>query len=405
MILFENVILDNPGRFLNASELKLDKVEKAMENAIMCIKKAIPRFENSFPECAMWQSKYDITVNKYLSVDIPDWTSGLWTGMYWILYELTGDAEFRNAAESHIKIYERVARESINLNDHDTGFKFSPSCVAAYKLTGNECAKNAALRAAYILLEHYCQINKFIIRSGKNEATDNYSSYRTLVDSMMNIPLFFWAYGETKEEAFLDAAVGHYETTYKYLIRDDGSSYHHYQFDPVTHAPVGGCTLQGNRDESCWSRGHSWLVYGYPIAYGYTKDEKLFDIHRAVSYYFLNHLPQDDVPYWDFDFMDGSFEPRDASASAIASCGLIEMTKFLSDSDKNKEIFENAANLMLSALIDKCSNKNGNGDGILFHTVGSKPHHMEIDTCSPFGDYFYLEALMRKLKPDWKPYW
>lgn len=407
-LLKSNTIIKNSQRFDIGAELERNTVESALENAVYCLKKNIDRFKCGFPAPVngWWaDGANNWSMNRYKVLSAPNWESGMWTGVYWMAYEITGDIVFREAAESHVKIFEKVAKEAVTLNDHDTGFKFSPSCVAAYKLTGNEAAKNAAIRAAEIQLEHYCPVNKFIINRGTRSENDSYNDYRTLVDSMLNIPLFFWATEVTGDKQFYTAAVEHYNTTLKYLIRDDGSSYHHYQFDPKTLAPVKGITWQGNRDESCWSRGQAWLVFGYPIAYGYTKDEQIFDVHRAVSYHFLNNLPSDSIPYWDFDFNDGSLEPRDSSASAVATAGLLEMCKYLSDSSDDKLLFKNAAGTMLKAMIEKCANTGNMGDGLLQHATGARPLNSQIDTYETYGDYFYMESLMRWLNPEWKAYW
>ena len=407
--MFENIRIENAERFSAGERLTAEDVTNALDHSIEMLKKSLPRFIGRFPEPAHGQVSGTVngrSVNRYISVDSPGWISGMWTGLYWLIYELTGDNEFRKAAESQVEIFEKNAKDNIGLDDHDTGFKYTPSCVAAYKLTGNEKAKEAALRAADILMEHFCPVNKFLIRVGKRRPGEPEEWYRTLVDSMMNLPLFFWAHQETGNKEYYDAAVAHYNTTLKYLIREDGSSSHHYQFDAKTLEPVGEVTWQGNRNESCWARGHSWLVYGYPLAYGYTGDEKILDIHRGVTYYFLNHLPSDFVPYWDFDFSTGSLEPRDSSASAIATSGLLKMCRHLPDSSDDKKLFKNAADSMLKALIELCANKSGEGDGLLHHSISSKPHCSAVDTSLPYADFFYVEALIRYLKPEWEsPCW
>lgn len=272
------------------------------------------------------------------------------------------------------------------------------------KLPAAKKAKTAALKAADILLDHYCWNNHFIIRSGKRDPKIP-SNYRTLVDSMMNIPLFFWANKETGKDIYLEAAVEHYRTTMKYLIRNDGSSFHHYQFDPVTLKPVNGVTFQGHSDQSCWGRGHAWLIYGFPIAYSYTHNEEIPEVHKAVSYFMLNKLPSDFIPYWDFDFTEGSAAPRDSSVAAISACGLKEMSNLLPETAPQKRIFENASALMLNALIDKCANHSDEADGLILHVTHALPQGQGIDECAVYGDYFYLEALMRFLNPDWKKYW
>ena len=247
----------------------------------------------------------------------------------------------------------------------------------------------------------YTEEGGFVKRGSSNW----YGSYRTLVDTMMNIPLLMWAGKESGNLEYIEKSIKHYKTTEKYLIREDGSTFHHYQFNPETMEPEKGLTLQGYSDESCWSRGHSWLVYGYPIAYSYTHDESILDIHRGITYYFLNKLPEDNIPYWDLIFTQGSTQPRDSSASAVAVCGLLEMCRHLTDDNPDKKIFKNAADRMMKTLVQKCSNTDYSKDGILTHVTHALPQGRGIDESAVYGDYFYLEALLRYKNPDWKMYW
>lgn len=406
--MYGNVSLQNKKRWRESTVLSEEMLKKAAEKALRHLEKNIDKFEDKMVDSVNgWFRTHPQGWSRHLyqATDKVTWTTGMWTGAYWLAYQLTDDEKFRKTAESHMKYYIETANYPEKLHTHDTGFKYMPSCVEAYKITGNEEYRTAALRAAKIQLEHFCPVNKFLIRVGTRSENDLYVHYRALVDSMMNISLFFWAYEETGDKAYYDAGVEHYRTTAKYLIREDGSSYHHYQFDPQTLEPVRGLTFQGSADDSCWSRGHSWLVCGYPIAYKYTKDEEIFNIHKAVSYFFMDHLPENCIPYWDFDFNDGSMEPRDASAAAIAVCGLLEMCKYLPDGAEEKPLYKNAADKMMKALIELCANENEETDCLLTHVSGAVPHNIDIDNCATYGDYFYLEALVRYLKPDVKICW
>jgi unsaturated chondroitin disaccharide hydrolase len=221
---------------------------------------------------------------------------------------------------------------------------------------------------------------------------------------MMNLPLLLWAWRETGDGKYGDAAIIHYHTTMNYLIRGDGSSFHHYQFEPASHMPVRGLTFQGYADDSCWSRGHAWLISGFPIAYSYTKNEELVGLHKKLVYYFLNHLPSDGLPYWDLTFAEGSAEPRDSSAAAIAVCGLLEMCKYLPEDAPQKKIYQNAAACMTRAIIH-CGGDHAAGDGLLGRVTHDVPRGNGIEGSAVYGDYFYLEALTRQLMPDWNTFW
>lgn len=392
---YDTVELDDKERFLTPTVLDETMLADAMARACEKIKSTIGKFENGFPESYGENNSYAVSERF-------NWTSGMRTGCYWLAYQYTGDKVFREAAENMIKVYKEHSKTGEWLDDHDTGFIFSPSCVAGYRITGDESMKQAALDAADILYDHYDIDNKFIIRSGKRDV-NRFDMYRTMVDSMMNIPLFFFAYEETGDKKYYNAAVDHYHTTMAYLIRDDGSSFHHFQFDPKSGEPVGGLTWQGVSDDSCWSRGHSWLLYGFPIAYSYTRNAEILPLHKNISNYYLNALPSDNLPYWDLIFDEGAKEPKDSSAAAISVCGFLEMYKHTED-EQQKQIYKNAADAQLLNLIENCEYQS-EGDGILIHSTAAVPQGLGIDDSSVYADYFYMEALMRYLNPDFLRYW
>lgn len=389
--------LKNPERFEGEYKISKTKLGNAIIKATDKLRENITKFGDKFP--------LDDSVNfVYPLADNNNWGCGMYTGLYWLAYELTGDKVFREAAENQVKFHRERIKNRYNFYDHDVGFVVTPSCVAGYKLTGNEEMKKSALDIAEFFYNYsYSKKGGFILRCASH--ADEEGGCRTMMDTLMNIPLLFWAGEMTGDKKYTEAAISQYKITEKCLIRDDASSYHHYSFDVKTHEPVRGVTLQGHSDESCWSRGHSWGVYGFPIAYSYTHDESLIELHKNVTYFMLNHLPDDLVPYWDYDFVSGE-EARDSSAGAVAVCGMHEMCRHLPDDAPQKKIFENASAQMLEALIDKCTESPvKETDGILFKVTGSVPHNCCIEECAMYGDYPYLEALMRFANSEWKMYW
>ena len=394
----ESIKLNNPERFTKPHSIDRAKLEAAAKAATEKLRALAEKYGDAFPETRSIEFKYQCSENK-------NWEAGMYTGCYWLAYELTGDEFFRECAERQLESYKTRYEGKIGLDSHDVGFVYSPSCVAAYKLTGNEEAKELALKAAeYLYEKSYSKEGKFIIRSWKG--WDGGWGCRTMMDSLMNAPLFSWASLVSGDQKYTEAAKDHVKTTEMYLIREDASSFHHYQFDPKDASPVNGVTLQGRSDDSCWARGHAWGVYGLPIAYSYSKADYLPELHKNITYFMLNHLPEDLIPYWDYDFVDG-IEPRDSSAALISVCGLHEMVKMLPDSAEQKKIFESAASQMLEAVIDNCTGDIGvkHYDGLVCHVTHAKPQGQGIDECAVYGDYFYLEALARYLKPDFKMYW
>ena len=392
------IVLERPERFAKAHEISREKLEAAATAA--CKKLRILAEKNGstvFPGTCSVDKKYVFDINK-------NWECGMYTGCYWLAYLLTGDEYFRKVAEEQTATYEQRIEQLIGMDDHDVGFVFTPACVAQYKITGDEKARELALRACEYFYDHsYSKEGKFIIRLWKS--WDKGSGCRTMMDSLMNAPLLFWAAEQTGRREYFDAALAHNETTAKYLIREDGSSYHHYQFDPATAGPVRGVTLQGLSDESTWSRGHSWGVYGFPIAYSYSRADFIPELHRGITYYMLNKLPEDLIPHWDYD-LAGTDAPRDSSAGVCAVCGMLEMASMLPNDAEQRPIFESAAAQMLESVIDNCTGDIGEEyDGLICHVTHAHPQGAGIDECAVYGDYFYLEALARYLLPDFKKFW
>ena len=393
-----NVItLERPERFETVPKIDPEKIDKAIATAAERLKRMGERHGTDFPGNWAINNQYEYQHNR-------NWVGGMYTGCYWLAWQLTGDRWFKKQAEALTDTFQQRLDNKIGVDDHDVGFAFIPSCVAAYRLTGVRDAKKTALEAAeYFYEKSYSKEGKFIIRLWRR--WDEGIGCRTMMDSLMNAPLLYWAAKETGNKDYFNAAHDHVKTTEELLIRADGSSFHHYQFDPKTAKPVGGLTFQGHADDSCWSRGHAWGVYGFPIAYSYDKSEFIKDVHRDVTYFMLNHLPDDCIPYWDYDFVDGD-EPRDSSAGVISACGMFEMARNLDDSDINKTIFNSAATQILEATIDKCTADIGElDDGLISHVTAALPQKLGIDQTAVYGDYFYLEALARYVNPYFKMYW
>lgn len=392
-----NIKLDNPERYAGVYEIPADKIQKAIKKATDKWLTKLDEFDNKFPPTTSKDDKYIVGENN-------SWTQGMHTGAVILAYELTGNEKFLEHAKKQMQSYFDRFETKTGLWDHDVGFAYTPSVVALYKLTGDESLKELAIKAANHLYDNmYSQKGGFIQRSYDVSTTNG---CRTMMDTLMNIPLFFWTYEQTGEQKFLDAAKSQLNITEKYLIREDGSSFHHYMFDVENHQPVKGLTFQGHADDSCWSRGHSWGVYGFPVAYDYTKDENLLLLHRDVTYFMLNHMPESYIPYYDYDFVAPCDEPHDSSAALVSACGMLEACKYLPDDAPEKAIYKNAAAKLVEAVIDNCMDyENKDFDGLVNMVTCSAPHNLCIDGCTSYGDFFLLEALKRYQDPEWVRCW
>lgn len=382
-------------RWLHKTTFKETKLDNAIEEALKKVDYAMETLGDKF---ASANSKNNI----YLPEEnTGGWTQGFWSGILWLSYELTGQEKYKNAALAQIDSYYKRIEEKIGILGHDVGFLYTLSCVAAYKLTGDEKAKKAALMAADHLKSRFHEKGEFIQAWG--QMTDKVH-YRLIIDCLLNIPLLYWATEETGDKSYADIAHRHFRTTIENALREDGSSFHTYYFDPETGKPLRGVTKQGRDDDSCWARGQGWIIYGMMLTRKYVDDPDAIDICRAAIAYYLNRLPKDLVPYWDLAFSDEDKEEKDSSAAPICICGILELMKYLPEGEE-KEFLENVVGHSLDSLFENYSTKDcPESNGLLLHAVYSKPDKMGIDECNIWGCYFYMEALTR-LKKNWELYW
>lgn len=343
--------------------------------------------------------------NFYPPSDNVEWTTAFCTGEYWLAWEHTRDDAFKTAALRQVDSFLTRIERKIDVDHHDMGFLYTPSCVAAYKLTGSETARRAALLAADQLCSRFREKGQFIQAWGPNNAADN---YRLIIDCLLNLPLLYWASEVTGDAKYADIAHRHITTCLANSFRPDGSTYHTFFMNP-DGTPSHGATCQGYRDDSFWARGQAWGVYGSVLSYRYTRNPEYLDTFRRALEFYLTRLPDDLVPYWDMIFTSGSEEPRDSSSAAIVACGLLEAVKWVGAEEGAG--YEKLARQMMASLVQHYAVTDRKpGGGQLLHGTYSKksPYNTctpeGVDECTSWGDYFYMEALTRLTK-DWQLYW
>ncbi|MEG2346718.1 MAG: glycoside hydrolase family 88 protein [Cetobacterium sp.] len=385
-----------------SKEFRLSKEELffAMHEAMKKVDENSKVFIDTYPRAASVNNIYPGTKN---AEDFDDWTVGFWTGMLWLSYEMTENEKYRKIAEYQLKGYKTRIENKVHINHHDIGFLYSLSAVAQERVTGSKLAKEVGIKAAEHLITRFQEKGQFIQAWGDLGKPED---YRLIIDCNMNVPLLFWATEMTGDKKFAEIGAKHLATASSVVVREDSSTHHTYYFDHETGEPTRGVTAQGYSDTSAWARGQAWGVYGFPLAYGYTKDKRYIDLYKRVTNYFINNLPEDDICYWDLVFTDGSGQPRDTSAAAIAVCGILEMDQYLDANDPDREIYLNAAHKMMKSLMKNYSTKDLDySNGLLTDAVYSIPHGSGVKECNIWGDYYYLEALTRLFKPEWKKYW
>ncbi|MDR0333807.1 MAG: glycoside hydrolase family 88 protein [Dysgonamonadaceae bacterium] len=321
-----------------------------------------------------------------------DWTSGFFPGSLWYMYEYTGDKKWETEAR---RFTAPIEREKTNGTTHDMGFKIYCSFGNGFRLTNDQSYKDIMLESAYTLITRY-NPNVRAIRSWDHNA--HRWQYPVIIDNMMNLELLFWAFRETGDSTFYNIAVNHAETTMKNHFRPDFSTYHVVDFDRETGETVNRHTHQGYAHETMWARGQAWAIYGYTLTYRETKNPAFLQQAKNATKAFFSHpnLPEDLIPYWDFNAPDIPNEPRDASAAAITASALYEMSTY---DTINGAQYKQWADTIIENLTHHYRAEEGTMFGfLLLHSTGHKPNGYEIDVPLVYADYYFLEALLRKQK-------
>lgn len=320
-----------------------------------------------------------------------DWTSGFFPGVLWFLYEYTHQQKWLDEAK---KFSSAIEKEKTNGTTHDMGFKVYCSIGTGYRLTNDAHYKAVILESAKTLATRFNPKTGVILSWDHSR---NKWVNPVIIDNMMNLELLFEATRLSGDSTYYKIAVSHANTTMKNHFRPDYSSYHVVDYDPQTGAVLKKTTHQGYSNESAWSRGQGWALYGYTLCYRYTKDPAYLKQAEHVAAYILNHpnMPADLVPYWDFNAPQIPDEPRDVSAATVIASALYE----LSDYSDQKKLYLAKADKMLESIAAKYTVPAGKDSGfILSNSTGSKPSDSEVDVPLSYADYYYLEALLRSKK-------
>ena len=323
-----------------------------------------------------------------------DWVSGFFAGSLWYMYELTGDEKWAEAAQQHTE----------NLHDiqyltwhHDVGFMVYDSYGNGRRLKGLVQYDTVIVNTAKSLCTRF-RPEAGVLQSWN--ADKGWQAQRgwkcpVIIDNMMNLELLFKASEISGDDTFKNIAISHSDKTILHHYRDDYSTWHVVDYDHETGAIRGKYTAQGAADDSAWARGQAWGLYGYTLAYRFTKDERYLQQAQHVVEFIFSHpnLPEDLVPYWDYNAPEIPNTPRDVSSAAIAASVLYE----LYDMTKNKE-YKALADTIIESLSSPAyrAEQGTNGGFILMHSVGSIPHNSSIDVPLNYADYYFLEALVRK---------
>ncbi|WP_175633752.1 glycoside hydrolase family 88 protein [Pedobacter ghigonis] len=328
--------------------------------------------------------------NRLETSDTQWWCSGFYPGSLLYIYEYTNDQATLKEAEKRLAILEK---EKHYTGNHDLGFMMFCSFGNAYRITGKPEYKPTIDTAAASLVTRYRPGAKVIQSWNSNKLWKG----PVIIDNLMNLELLAWVSDHGGDPKYKEIAINHADTSLKNHFRSDYSSYHVVDYDMTTGKVLKKGTAQGASDESAWSRGQGWALYGYAMMYRFTKNKRYLEQAKNIARFIIDNpnMPADQVPYWDFNAPGIPNTYRDASAAAVIASALLELGQYSSKSEQKLFVGE-ARKMIISLSSEAYSAKPGqNGGFLLMHSTGALPLKSEIDVPLSYADYYYLEALMR----------
>ncbi|MDM8178016.1 MULTISPECIES: glycoside hydrolase family 88 protein [Olivibacter] len=348
---------------------------------------------NNIPSEKLPQN-WDPKTGKIDARDIQWWCSGFYPGSLWLIYEQTKDETIHQEALRTLKLIEPNKTFTGN---HDLGFMMFCSFGNAYRITRDNAYKDILFQSAASLATRYRPEIQAIQSWNKNKFWD----CPVIIDNMMNLEMLNWVSDHGGDKRYKEIAITHANTTLKNHFRPDFSSFHVIDYNPNNGTVRRKATWQGAANSSAWARGQGWALYGYTLMYRDTKNEAYLKQAEGIAAFILNHpnLPEDKIPYWDFDAPFMPYAERDASAGALIASALLELGQYV-EGDKKRLYLKSAEQMLRSLASDTYRSKFGeNGGFLLQHSTGAFPLNSEIDRPIIYADYYFLEALKRY--KDW----
>lgn len=362
--------------------------DKQLSFAITCVDKALAKSPNKDLVTPRTEEKD----GELRLVRSGDWCSGFFPGELWYMYEYTKDEKWKKEAQ---RFTAPIEKEKLNGRTHDMGFKIYCSVGNGYRLAPSSHYRDVLIQSANTLITRY-NPKVQAIRSW-DHSSDKWD-YPVIIDNMLNLELLFEASKLTNDPKYYQIADKHAATTLKNHFRDDFSTYHVVGYDTITGQPVKKNTHQGYSHESAWARGQAWGIYGYTMCYRYTKNTAYLKQAENIAGYIFNNpnLPEDLIPYWDFNDPAIPNAPRDASAACVTASALYELAQY---SPLNKAKYIQLANTIINNLSNRYMAPLNTHQGfLLLHSTGNYPKSDEIDAPIVYADYYFLEAMLRKQK-------
>jgi unsaturated chondroitin disaccharide hydrolase len=355
-------------------ENALDFAEYQLRNLV----ESQPDFFPMYTENGKWRHEGDCWTN---------WCEGFLPGILWILFQLTGNRYWRNKAE-HYSLLLEPRKDDRNV--HDLGFVFHSSYGRWYGLTQDPELRQTMIQAGRTLALRFQPKGQYLCSFLGAESL--------FIDIMMNVGIIFWVAEKTQDDRLWDIATRHCRTSRKYLVHSDGSTVHEAIFDPVSGAFLRESTQQGLRPNSCWSRGLCWALYGFGTAYEHACDPSFLETAERCADYYLRHVQESWVPYWDFHVAAGPDRLWDSSAAAIAASGLWNLSALTLSREKAHQYRNASFKILVSLTSAQFLARGQEGqEGILLHGVYHYHKRLGVDESVMWGEHFLMEALQKAL--------
>lgn len=360
-----------------------------LEEAIAKTEKKIRKTALRVGDKLIYTTADDGKYVEYEKDDVEWWTNGFWPGILWLLYRDSKDENVRAIAESAGRKMDEVLYGDYARSDHDGGFRWKLSAVAEYSITGNDESRKRGLHAAALLASRFCGNGEYIRAwSSVNKLGD------AIVDTMMNLPLLYWASEVLKDPRFTWFANKHADTVINNFMHPDGSVRHVVKFSAETGAVIDYPANHGGYStESAWSRGTAWAVYGFALSYKFTGDRKYYDVAKRVANFFIAALPDDYVPFADFKAPAEENIHKDASAAACGASGLLLLAELADEYEK--DIYRRAGEKIVHSLYMNYTDWTGENEALILHTYYGYYATPDKPQTFIYADYFFYEALKR----------
>lgn len=387
------------AQWLTSDSCEPPKLEELIPSALAFV-------EDQLAEtvAAITTAQYPIHTVSYTSWNTTGpsrWSSGFFSGCLWRMYEINNDANYLTwAVDWMIGLEDQASTNPTQ----DLVFIIYNTFGTAFRLTGNTDYNDVVIQAAQTVADqrYHPAIGAIVAGWGIWENSVN-------IDSMMATELLFWASKNNGQSEWYDMALSHSYKVKNNHVRSNGSTYQYVNYDPDTGDIIDWATLQGYNVNSTWSRGQAWALYGFTVAYRETGDPNLLETAKLTADFFVDNLPPDSIPYWDFNAPSTPDSARDTSAAAIAASGLLELSTLVGEHDLQLKYYDAACEILTSLCTPSSSggylsrNSNGSpiGAGIImegcYHHPSSAGGGNLYDESLIWGDYYFIETLQRYL--------